>query len=259
MSLIHFPEGAVPIGITLMQAMGLGAGAGELTGQNAGYSKFSKGVGFKVPSRLGMLILYAPSFAVALSMLQKKATPGNGREFLTASLLATHFGKRLLECSFLHKYSGSMDGDAVIPIPIYYALVTYFIGWRQRQISEYSHPKSELLLSAGLGLFAVGQLGNLYHHWILATLRKEGQQTSSGAKAYVIPSAGLFKLVTAPHYFCELVAWLGLACVTQELNSFLVFGSMLSYLGGRAVATTRWYRTQFDNYPARKHLIPFLF
>ena len=79
--------------------------------------------------------------------------------------------------------------------------------------------------------------------------------------AYSVPHGGLFGVVAMPHYFFELCAWLGVALVAQQLNALLVFGGMASYLGGRAVATSRWYRAQFGAaWPAgRRHLVPFVF
>ena len=52
-----------------------------------------------------------------------------------------------------------------------------------------------------------------------------------------------------------------LALVAQQLNALLVFAGLASYLSGRAVATTRWYRTKFGKaWPAhRRHLVPFVF
>ena len=78
---------------------------------------------------------------------------------------------------------------------------------------------------------------------------------------YKVPSGGLFSLVTMPHYFFEVVAWLGVALAAQQLNALLVAGGMASYLSGRAVASTRWYKQRFGKaYPAsRKHMVPFVF
>jgi very-long-chain enoyl-CoA reductase len=47
----------------------------------------------------------------------------------------------------------------------------------------------------------------------------------------------------------------------QHVNALLVFGTMSSYLSGRAVATTKWNRARFGAaWPAsRRHLIPFVF
>ena len=41
----------------------------------------------------------------------------------------------------------------------------------------------------------------------------------------------------------------------------LVFAGLASYLSGRAVATTLWYRAKFGKaWPAhRRHLVPFVF
>ena len=111
-----------------------------------------------------------------------------------------------------------------------------------------------------VGLFAVGLSGNFYHHYILATLR--GSSSESDIKKYVAPRGGLFNYVAAPHYFFELIGWLGVAVVAQQLNAFLVFTSMTSYLSGRAVNQNMWNRKKFeaDEWPeSRKNLVPFLF
>ena len=54
--------------------------------------------------------------------------------------------------------------------------------------------------AAGL-LFVAGQVGNAYHHWLLANLRKpsskgQGQED----KAYKAPKGGLFSHIVCPHY-----------------------------------------------------------
>lgn len=43
------------------------------------------------------------------------------------------------------------------------------------------------LATIGSLMFVVGQLGNLYHHYLLATLRKPGE------KGYKVPRGGLFE------------------------------------------------------------------
>lgn len=64
-----------------------------------------------------------------------------------------------------------------------------------------------------------------------------------------------------PHYLFEIIAWAGLALVTMQLNAFLVCAGMASYLSGRSVATTHWYKSKLgDVWPAqRRHLVPFVF
>lgn len=104
---------------------------------------------------------------------------------------------------------------------------------------------------------AVGELGNWYHHSVLASLRAKDGETK-----YVPPSGGLFEFVAAPHYLFELIAWWGIGLVAMHWNALLVAATMTSYLGGRSVAQNRWNRQKFgsDGWPAsRKNLVPFLF
>lgn len=311
MSLVYLPHWSYGnVAIASLQVLGLGGCASELQGQNAGYSKFANPEKkWKVQSRTGMLLLYSPALVVAVNYLRNAPKEaGNGREWITAALLVAHFGKRVLECLFLHKYSGTMDADFLIPISASYALTTTLIAHQQLQVPQYSHKLSGFVYGVGLALSVIGQLGNLYHHWLLAQLRKGEEslghllaqdlqqsassggslelpkefkstehlsrvshsdhakqvftqrQSNSALQRYVIPSGGLFRFVTMPHYFCELLSWLGLACVTQQFNAFMTVADMTSYLAGRSVATTRWYRAKFDTYPSQtRHLIPFLF
>jgi len=259
MALLHLPVWTWGnIAVTAMQLLNSTAGLQEASGENAGYSKFAhKDKNFKVPTRLAMLTLYSPACLVALyAMLYLSPTSGgNGREVLVCGLVAVHFAKRILEVLFVHKYSGTMDGDIMCVITLSYTISSMIITYQQRHIDAYSGPWDDFALWAGLNMFSIGQVGNLYHHVILANLRKE-----DGEQKYVLPSGGLFRFVTTPHYFFELVAWFGVACVSQQLNVLLVAAGMTSYLSGRAVATTRWYQSKFADYPAeRRHLVPFLF
>merc|ERR1711907_543457 len=87
-------------------------------------------------------------------------------------------GKRILECLFLHRYSGTMDGDFVIPISITYGISAAIGSLTQQQIAHYDGGVADkVCLISGLCLNGVGQLGNLYHHWLLASLRAEKPDT----------------------------------------------------------------------------------
>jgi very-long-chain enoyl-CoA reductase len=99
--------------------------------------------------------------------------------------------------------------------------------------------------------------GNLYHHCLLAALRSDG----TGGE-YVAPRGGLFEHVAAPHYFFELITWLGIAVASQNLTGYLNFCSMTGYLRARSVNQNKWNRTKFDEseWPvSRKNLIPFIY
>ena len=105
----------------------------------------------------------------------------------------------------------------------------------------------------GFSLFLLGQISNLYHHILLRKLR------NNAVKEYKIPQGGLFSFVNCPHYLSEIVAWIGIAIMTKYLIVFGLTFVMASYLVGRSINTTRWYKEKIPNFPVdRKSIIPFV-
>ena len=269
--------------VTGVQCLNLFAGLNEVQAPTA-YSKFASKSALSIPSLYGMLVIYTPATCAAAYCV---ATAGdsNGRERLIAAMLLGHFAKRVAETLFVHRYSGSLDGGVGGFIGTFYALLTLLISAQQAAVPRDAYV--DALLPVGLALYAVGEAGNLYHHALLARMRRPPKEQATMLRgmsalalaatpttaealaaapetpksAYSVPHGGLFGVVAMPHYFFELCAWLGVALVAQQLNALLVFGGMASYLGGRAVATSRWYRAQFGNaWPeGRRHLVPFVF
>ena len=213
------------------------------------YSKFAHGVKARplLSSRVGMILLYLPSACLAYAMHD----PTSLRSRAVACLAVLHFSKRTLECICLHEYSGTMPLFSSLMISSFYLLVAGF------SVHYASVVPAALLqdwtLAAGLLLFCVGQLGNLCHHYLLATLRRPGE------RVYKVPRGGLFEYVAAPHYLFELVAWAGTALVGQHLIHLGILLDMTVYLRDRAQRQTEWNRAKLDGYPrSRKHLIPFI-
>jgi len=242
--------------ITVFQFAGaLLSGTGERSGNNAAYSKFfvpAKAI-CPVSSRTGMVIIYILGLSISSYWLLAEA-PLTARQTITAATLFIHYLKRELEVICVHKYSGSIDLVASSFISMFYGLAALGILIFTPDVSP-----SACWGGIGCGLFFCGQIGNGYHHWILRNLRKT--KSLGSEKKYVIPTGGLFDLVTCPHYFFELVAWFGLALINGSVFAFLNFASMCNYLSGRAASTTSWYKGKFgDKFPRRrKHLVPFIF
>ncbi|GMI41463.1 hypothetical protein TeGR_g5045, partial [Tetraparma gracilis] len=216
------------------------------------YSKFAAGsaeaLPLPVPSRAGMLLIYSPALLAASLYLSSPlaSTP------LPPALLAAHFGKRVLETLFLHRYSGT------VPLPVagfvggYYAFVAYVCAEASLQAAA-----TPAMRVAGAALFAVGSAGNLYHHHLLASLRSPKAKSAASKAKYVLPTGGLFEYVAAPHYLFELLAWLGLSLTVHHAHVYGVLASMTSYLAGRAVSQNRWNREKFgEEWGGRRNLIP---
>jgi len=137
----------------------------------------------------------------------------------------------------------------------FYLVVAFIVCYYSRLVQ---HKHSDILQAwthtAGLTCFLIGLLGNFYHHYLLATLRKPGE------KGYKIPRGGFFEFVAAPHYLFELIGWLGAAIFSQHCVVFLLLADMTVYLGDRSLGQSEWNRKKVQGYPkGRKNLIPFIF
>merc|ERR1711918_186823 len=111
-----------------------------------------------------------------------------------------------------------------------------------------------LVRAAGLGFWALGGVSNGYHHLLLRWLRTRGGggggSGDAGANKYKLPAGGLFGFVAAPHYFCEMINWFGIAIMAGHSVVWVMHCVNLTYLAGRAVLTSRFYRKKIDGYPA---------
>jgi hypothetical protein len=250
---IAAPPGAWGAAIAALQVVMIsGRYSEEMTGTPFQYSKFATDESaFKataIPSKVGMFLFYAPAAVASLIMLF--ASFG---QYETTLLLFLHFLKRDLEVVGIHSFSGSMPVSSLV-VGVYYALSSVLIGATAK-----ANPDA-IFVQAGVALFVVGQLGNFYHHYLLSKLRKDKPKTTQ--RRYEPPTGGMFALVATPHYLFELISWLGIACVSQQLIAFLELLSHTLYLSARAKNTNGLYFKQFSEteWPrSRKNIFPFIY
>jgi len=241
------------------------------------YSKFNQGSpSAQVSSRTGMLMLYSPACLIAsfflfckldwphasillhksgllqLSIISQLHTEASIRLLVLTVAVALHFSKRVIEVLFIHRYSGGMAIDSVVLISFIYSFLAACLLYVM-QISESLPSPSMNLMPLGILLFIVGMSGNLYHHYLLSRLRKDG------AKGYRIPQGGLFEFVVCPHYLFEIIDFVGLAFISQTAFGFCTATTVSLYLLGRSLSTREWYVKKFEGFAShRKALIPFL-
>ncbi|XP_021773449.1 very-long-chain enoyl-CoA reductase-like [Chenopodium quinoa] len=237
------------------------AGLSELRGKHLQYSKF---VNWNVPnkiqqkqiiisSKVGMAFLYTPAFLFGVASFF--IFPDEGFRFLLLrSALTIHFLKRVLEVLFVHRFGGSgVALHAAIPIALSYFISTVTMIYAQHLSGQLPEPSIDLTYP-GVGLFLLGIGGNLYHHYILATLRGEGE------KEYKIPKGGLFDLVLCPHYLFEVLGFVGISCIAQTPYTLAFTAGTTLYLLGRSCSTKKWYMSKFEDFPKdAKVFLPFIF
>jgi very-long-chain enoyl-CoA reductase len=246
------------------------------------YSKFAKSPlssktaissSTMIPSRQGMVLLYLPSMITSIGFILSNYN-NIATTTMAVYLVGIHFTKRVLESLFLHRYSGGMELNASILIGSFYTLVSVLIimtaqQWMRTTDSGIpgdgaAETTGVLIQKLGLGMFVVGTLGNLYHHYLLRQLRSplnKSRGSSDNKKRYVPPTGGLFDYVVGPHYLFEIIAFLGIACTSLSIHSLLVALGMASYLTGRALRTLKFYQETFDEVEFsrnKKALIPML-
>jgi len=103
----------------------------------------------------------------------------------------------------------------------------------------------------GAAAFVAGAAINRQSDSILRNLRKPGES------GYRIPTGGLYRWVSSPNYFGELVQWAGWAIATWSGAGLAFFALSVANLAPRARSNQQWYRARFSDYPAeRRRLLP---
>jgi 3-oxo-5-alpha-steroid 4-dehydrogenase 1 len=103
----------------------------------------------------------------------------------------------------------------------------------------------------GAVCFALGVIINVQSDNILLSLRKPGET------GYKIPTGGLFKYISCPNHFGEIIEWFGFALMVGSLPAWSFFIWAIVNLVPRALDHHKWYQQKFADYPkVRKAVIP---
>ena len=106
----------------------------------------------------------------------------------------------------------------------------------------------------GVVLFCTVYAINYHSDGILRSLRQPGET------GHRIPRSGLFKYVTSPNYFGEILEWCGWAVATWSLPGLAFAVWTAANLVPRARVHHRWYKRKFEDYPEnRRVIIPFVY
>jgi 3-oxo-5-alpha-steroid 4-dehydrogenase 1 len=105
----------------------------------------------------------------------------------------------------------------------------------------------------GTALFFFGLLVHVLADRELRLLRR----ASGGQRG--LPRRALFRLVSCPNYFGEIVEWCGFALATWSPGGLIFVLWTAANLVPRALHHHRWYRATFPDYPpSRRAVVPFV-
>jgi len=130
-----------------------------------------------------------------------------------------------------------------------FSLGYYFANFASYPENYFTQP----MFIAGMSLFITGIFINWKADNMLIQLRMPGET------GYKIPRGWLFNYISCPNLFGEIIEWTGFAIMCWNLPaiSFLVWTA--ANLIPRAVSHHKWYKREFENYPAkRKAIFPFI-
>ena len=213
-----------------------------------------KGWGATMDNRLGWIVMEAPAplvFALYFMI-------GEYRNTWPALVFLLMWEAHYIHRSFIYPFGLRSEGKRM-PVVIagmgflFNALNGYLNG---RWLFTFSggYPNSWLLdprFVVGLLLFVAGFVINRQADRTLRDLRENGES------GYAVPQGGMYRWISCPNYFGEIVEWVGWAIATWSLAGLAFAVWTAANLVPRARSHHQWYRESFADYPSeRKALVP---
>ena len=222
--------------------------------ENAPYGRHIKdGWGIKIPARLGWIVMESPCviLMVVLALIIREQLEMIHKIFLCIWL--THYIHR----TFIYPFVIEMTNPKM---PISIALSAFFfnvinVSIQAFGIFYFTQYSDDWLTSPtfiiGLSVFLFGMFINIKSDYIINSMKR------NKGPGYHIPDQFLYKYLSAPNYFGEIIEWLGWAILTFSISGFVFLIWVIANLFPRAIAHHKWYKDKFDNYPkGRKAIIP---
>ena len=229
------------------------------------YGRFaSDSWGVSLSPRLGWFLMELPA---TLSFVWFYIHGRNATEFVPLIFLGiwlVHYGNRGFIFPLLMRVPKGASNT--------FSLMVVSMGWLVTTLHGYlnavfiSHLSTHLTpdwltdprFIIGVSIYIFGFVMNIHTDAIIRNLRSR-EEVERGEKVYRIPEGGLFRYVTNPSYFTELLSFAGFAIATWSLGAVFVLLVSAANLVPRAFQVHKWYQEKFDDYPSqRKVLIPFL-
>ena len=214
------------------------------------------GWGPELPSRRGWVVMEVVPLIVFVPLFLVGPTAKTAPMWVFFGLWAGHYLQRGLIFPFRLRTAGKRMPLVIVASGVFFntvnaALNGGYLGWLAAP-----YPASWLVdprFLTGAALFAAGAAINLLADNRLMALRR------TGAPDYTMPQGGLFRYVSCPNHFGEIVEWSGFALMCWNLPALSFAVWTAANLVPRALSHHRWYRARFAAYPAeRKAVIPFI-
>jgi very-long-chain enoyl-CoA reductase len=169
-----------------------------------------------------------------------------------------HYGKRIYETFYVHKFShATMPLFNLIKNCTYYWSFAAYVGYFVNHPLYSDPPFLQTCIALACSLLC--QVANYRCHVILSNLRKPG------STEYVIPKGFLFDYITCPNYTAEVLGWIGFTVATQTVTAglFTLVGAaqMAQWAAGKHARLRKTFNGQDGKpkYPRRWVMLPPVF
>jgi protein-S-isoprenylcysteine O-methyltransferase Ste14 len=222
----------------------------------APYGRFArKGWGPTVPARTAWVLMESSSALVTAAAFALGNRHG-GVALVFFAMWQGHYLYRAWVFPFLLTKGAKPMPLSVVAMGASFNLVNATLNglWLFRLSPEYSAAwLTDPRFVLGSLLFFGGMATHLRADKVLRSLRPPGQT------GYRVPFGGLYRYVSCPNYFGEMVEWAGFALATWSLPGLSFALWTVANLLPRALSSHRWYQAEFADYPKeRRAVIPFV-
>lgn len=227
----------------------------------AGYGMMrTSGWGPTLGNRIGWVLMESPVFFAMLYLWLASPRSGEPALVVMVSLFLYHYFQRSFIFPLLIRGKSRIP-YSIVGMGVLFNLVNAYLigGWLFYVSPAAAYPVSWLwnpLFIAGVCVFFVGNIINLYSDNIIRHLRRPGDMR------HYIPRGGMYRYVTSANYFGELLEWTGYAILTWSLPACVFVLWTFANLAPRARSLHKRYVNEFgDEYTnlRRRYLIPFIY
>jgi len=207
--------------------------------------------GIMIDNRWGWFWMELPALVLMPLIILISPVKKNAIIALILSLWILHYFYRTILFPIKLKTKGKKIPLIIVVSAFIFNLFNgFFVGYEIGNISQLEFGINTII---GLIIFFVGMYINRSSDNKLISLRQEN-------KEYQIPNGGMFKYISCPNHFGEIVEWIGFSIIVLNLGS-LSFALWTAFnLIPRALNHHNWYNNFFKEYPRdRKAVIPFIF
>ncbi|MBE37798.1 MAG: hypothetical protein CMP50_04040 [Flavobacteriales bacterium] len=211
---------------------------------------------FSINNRLGWFLMELPTVLLMPYFYFSNVTDYNLVVLFFITLYMIHYLNRVFIFPFRIKTKGKrMPLLVVFSAIVFNVCNTYLIGYYFGNLSpiyDISWFCSPYFI-IGFIVFLTGAYINNHSDTILINLRKGSENE------YKVPFGGLFKYVSCPNHFGEIIEWIGFSVLTCSLPVFAFALWTIANLIPRAIQHHNWYHAKFKDYPKeRKAILPYL-